>query len=402
MAFGFAPKYTQEFLLNNRSTEYFMVLALEAARELKWNIGYTSQSEFIAYTKLWMDSDGEEVSVKIQEEKVIFQSKSRGTQFGGVGKNKVNIEKLLIKIRKLEVSLSPETMAAKAEELSKMPVSREADLTSKPLLAEDKITNVFSVFIPTQGYFITPIMINLNILVFLLMTITGVNIIDPDSESLLKWGANFRPMTLDGEWWRILTCCFLHIGILHLAMNMYALVSIGLILEPHVGKVKFCVAYLLTGITASMASLWWHDLTISAGASGAIFGMYGVFLSLLTTNLINKTERQELLTSILVFVGYNLFNGLRGGIDNAAHIGGLLGGIIIGYAYLPALKKPVDLKLKWLTVGVLIILILGGSCIVYKSLPKSSPDNIHNDSTSPESLIHEPNRSLSCYTDLKA
>lgn len=191
----------------------------------------------------------------------------------------------------------------------------------------------------------------------------------PDNESLLNWGANFRPMTLEGEWWRLITNFFLHIGVFHLLMNMYALLYIGVLLEPHLGRTRFISAYLLSGITASIASLWWHDLTISAGASGAIFGMYGVFLSMLTTNLIEKRARKTLLTSIAIFVGYNLIYGLNGDIDNAAHIGGLLGGLVIGYAFIPSLKEPEENNLKFVTIGFLSILILVSSFIVYKKLP---------------------------------
>jgi hypothetical protein len=104
-------------------------------------------------------------------------------------------------------------------------------------------------------------------------------------------------------------------------------------------------------------------------ADGAIFGMYGVFLAMLTTNLIEKTARKALLTSIGIFVGYNLIYGLKGGIDNAAHIGGLVGGLVIGYALIPSLKKPEENKLKFGTIGLLSILILVSSFVVYKKLP---------------------------------
>jgi rhomboid protease GluP len=225
-------------------------------------------------------------------------------------------------------------------------------LNQPPQTSRDKIKNVFSVFIPTEGYFFTPIIVNINILVFAAMVISGVHFMLPDNDSLIKWGANFRPVTLDGQWWRLFTSCFLHIGVIHLLMNLYALIYIGLLLEPHLGKTRFVSAYLLAGIGGSVASLYWHDLTISAGASGAIFGMYGVFLAMLTTNLIEKSARKTLLTSIMIFVGYNLLNGLKGGIDNAAHIGGLVTGMIIGYAFYPSLIKPQQLNLKYLTVAL--------------------------------------------------
>ncbi|MVM40287.1 rhomboid family intramembrane serine protease [Spirosoma sp. HMF3257] len=135
-------------------------------------------------------------------------------------------------------------------------------------------------------------------------------------------GANYSPLTLGGQPWRLLSSCFLHIGILHLVFNMYALVQIGPILEPLLGTRQFTIAYLTAGLMGSVVSLWWHDVLLGAGASGAIFGMYGVFLALLTTNWLDATVRRELLKSILTFVGFNLFIGMQSHIDNAAHIGG--------------------------------------------------------------------------------
>ncbi|MBL7901021.1 MAG: rhomboid family intramembrane serine protease [Bacteroidia bacterium] len=286
------------------------------------------------------------------------------------GKNKKNIASFIATFEELKPTLTKEELDAKYQEINEQLVSQEEDvLKLPPATTTEQIKDFFSIFKPKQDFFITPILIDSNILIFILMAISGVNIIQPDNESLLNWGANFRPMTLEGEWWRILTSCFLHIGIFHLLMNMYALLYIGVLLEPLLGTTRFISAYLLTGITSSIASLWWHDFTITAGASGAIFGMYGVFLALLTTNFIEKTARKALLASIAVFVGYNLIYGLKGGIDNAAHIGGLLGGLIIGYALIPSLKKPEENKLKFGTIGLLSILIFISSFVVYKKLP---------------------------------
>jgi rhomboid protease GluP len=286
------------------------------------------------------------------------------------GRNKKNVNRFLSILEELKQSFTTEELDIKYQELKEQLVTPEEDtLKLPPATTTEKINDFFSVFIPKPGYFITPILIDINILIFLLMAISGVNIMLPDNESLLNWGANFRPMTLDGEWWRLITNCFLHIGIFHLLMNMYALLYIGVLLEPHLGRIRFLTVYLLSGITASVASLWWHDLTISAGASGAIFGMYGVFLALLTTNLIEKTARKALLSSIGLFVGYNLIYGLKGGIDNAAHIGGLIGGLIMGYALIPGLKKHDETKLKFGTIGLMTILILVSSFVVYKKLP---------------------------------
>ncbi len=235
----------------------------------------------------------------------------------------------------------------------------------------DKIKDFFSFFNPSQGYFITPIIMYINIIIFIIMVITGVDMMEPDNESLLNWGANFRPLTLDGEWWRLITNCFLHIGIFHLLMNMYALMYIGILLEPLIGKLRFAIAYLLTGFAASLTSLWWNDLTISAGASGAIFGMYGLFLALLLTKLIDKSARKELLTSISIFVVYNLVYGLKGGIDNAAHIGGLISGLIVGFALYSGIKKPEVPRLTYLPIGLMALLVVATT---YYSLAHISND----------------------------
>jgi rhomboid protease GluP len=201
------------------------------------------------------------------------------------------------------------------------------------------------------------------------MVLSGGNLFQPDNDILIKWGANFRPVTLEGEWWRLFTSCFLHIGVFHLLLNMYALLYIGMLLEPRIGSSRFLSAYILTGIAASATSLWWHDLTISAGASGAIFGMYGVFLAMLSTNLIEKSARKALLTSIGIFVFYNLVNGMKGGIDNAAHIGGLVSGLVIGYVFYPSLKKPEATNLKYSLITLLAVFVLTTSFFVYKKLP---------------------------------
>jgi len=211
---------------------------------------------------------------------------------------------------------------------------------------------------------------DINIAIFILMVISGVNIMLPDTGSLIEWGANFKVLTLNGQWWRLFTNCFLHIGIIHLVMNMYALLYIGALLEPILGKTRFITAYLLAGILASLNSLWWHDLGVSAGASGAIFGMYGVFLALLSTDLIEKEARKTLLTSISIFVGFNLLNGLKGGIDNAAHIGGLLSGAVIGYAFIPSLKQYENKNLKFVTVSAITVVVFMILLAVYHFIPK--------------------------------
>ena len=126
---------------------------------------------------------------------------------------------------------------------------------------------------------------------------------------------------------------------MHLVLNMYGLLFVGMFLEPLLGRLKFVFAYLGTALIASLASFLWYDRMISVGASGAIFGMYGTFLALLVVNVFPKRFKQTFLLTTLGYVLINLMMGIRGGIDNAAHLGGLVSGFLVGLALYPGLKK---------------------------------------------------------------
>lgn len=204
---------------------------------------------------------------------------------------------------------------------------------------ETDIKEMFAFFLPKKGFYITPIIMDLNILIFIIMVFSGLGFISFKAADLLAWGANFKPLTTNGEWWRLITNTFLHGGLIHLLANMYGLLFVGIFLEPRLGRTKFAIIYLTTGILASIASLWWHNATVSIGASGAIFGLYGVFVALLLTKVFPKDFSKAFLTSTLIFIGYNLLAGFTGGIDNAAHIGGLISGFIIGLILYPQLKR---------------------------------------------------------------
>lgn len=365
MAFGLSPKHVEDFSVPYLNQKHAYLIAVEAAKSLGWNIGLLSGQGLIAYTNFSMSSWSEEVQIIIEAGNINLKSLCTGSQLADWGKNKENIQHFIAAFNKIQQNFTAEDAEERYAALAQDFVSPEEDIPSKtPLSGKDKIGNFLVIFKPTDGFYITPILLNINLAIFIMMAITGVNIMLPDNESLLLWGANFRPMTLEREWWRLLSSCFIHIGILHLLLNMYALVYIGLILEPYLGKSRFLAAYLLTGIAASVTSLYWNDLTISAGASGAIFGMYGVFLAMLTTNIIEKSARRAMLTSIVVFVGYNLMNGMKEGIDNAAHIGGLVSGLVVGYAYYYSLIRPELNKLKPLSITLLTVLILSVSAVV--------------------------------------
>jgi len=378
MAFGLTPKFKRDLKPDDISTEQFLIVAVETVKSIGWNISQITENGLIAYTKTSFSSWGEEFRITINGETAVLESISTGSQMTDWGKNKTNTDSFAQKFYELKKAIPVEEIQERYDALKPELISKdESELNKSPLSTREKITGFFSIFMPVKGYFITPLLIDLNILLFvLLVAVSGANVLLSDSESLINWGANLRPYTLQGEWWRLITNCFLHIGILHLLMNMYALLYIGVILEPYLGKLRFITAYLLTGIAASVCSLWWHDLTISAGASGAIFGMYGVFLAMLTTNLIEKAARRSLLISIGVFVLYNLANGMKEGIDNAAHIGGLVSGLIIGYGFYPSLKVKTDdyqeYDIKKISLAIISTVILFSCYLIYIAVPRNT------------------------------
>ena len=167
------------------------------------------------------------------------------------------------------------------------------------------------------------------ILVFILMYVLGNG--STDNYTLLVFGANVDTLTKNGDYYRLFTSMFLHIGILHLLCNMYSLYIIGKEVENVFGKVKYLIIYLLSGIAGSILSLAFNHNTICAGASGAIFGLLG---ALLYFGYYYRTYLGATLTrSIIPVIVLNLIIGFTSsGIDNAAHVGGLVGGILIAMA----------------------------------------------------------------------
>jgi len=187
----------------------------------------------------------------------------------------------------------------------------------------------------STGMVVTQVIFGINAAVFLGMILAGVSVTNPTGQQLIPWGANFTALTLGGEWWRLLTCVFVHSGIIHIALNMWCLWNLGALAESLYGHATFAVVYLVCGIGASLTSLWWHTNILSVGASGAVFGIAGALVASFylgefagPSMLVGNTLR-----SVVTFVGYNLlFGAVSGRTDNAAHVGGLVTGLILGAA----------------------------------------------------------------------
>lgn len=193
----------------------------------------------------------------------------------------------------------------------------------------------------TPHTLVTPAIVAVNAVIFVLMVIDSGAILSPSGETLIKWGANFGPLTLDGQWWRLLTCTFVHVGLIHVGLNMWVLWDIGQLVERLAGNVGFALLYVLSGLLGSLASVYWNSQVLSAGASGAVFGAFGGLMGfvLFRHDSIPKHILGRLRASGSSFLFYNLIFGLSiKGIDMAAHVGGLVAGFACGLV----LSQPLD------------------------------------------------------------
>lgn len=203
-----------------------------------------------------------------------------------------------------------------------------------------------SVMAAAPAPIVTYSLIGLNIVVYAAMVMKGVGIMDPSAEALVDWGANFGPLTLKGQWWRLLTCTFIHIGLIHILMNMFVLQGVGGFVEKLFGRLSYLTLYILSGLGGSLLSVWIDPSRISAGASGAVFGVYGGLVGFLVAQrkTVPTANVKALANGAFAFVGYNTLIGMTAqSIDMAAHFGGLGAGLAVGLALaqpLPAAWRP--------------------------------------------------------------
>ncbi len=225
----------------------------------------------------------------------------------------------------------------------------------------------------------TYVLLGVNCGVFLAMTLAGVSPAAPRPDQLLHWGADYGAFVLVlGQWWRLVTAMFVHIGFLHLATNMWCLWNLGLLGEPLLGAPGLIAAYLLTGFAGNLLSVATHpglqangaDGVVGAGASGAIFGLAGVLILLLNSRYLPlpEGERKALRKSVIWFAVLNfvLAFGVDMGhfslrIDNMAHLGGFLAGLLLAFPMVPRIGAPPGLfrtRRNLAVAGAALLLLL--------------------------------------------
>jgi membrane associated rhomboid family serine protease/Flp pilus assembly protein TadD len=232
----------------------------------------------------------------------------------------------------------------------------------QPVMPAPWVAGASSAMMVTQGFF------GINLAVFAGMALSGIAM-DPTPRQLIDWGANYGPLTLGGQEWRLLTSMFLHGGLFHIFFNMWCLWDLGALCESLYGHATFAAVYLISGIGASLASVWWHPAVPSVGASGAIFGIVGALIAsyYLGEFTMPRFAVAGHLRSVLVFAGYALiFGAMSGRTDNAAHIGGLITGLVFGalIARVAPGREPLRRAAMILLVG---LIVFGSGAWLYRS-----------------------------------
>ncbi|MGH9516692.1 MAG: rhomboid family intramembrane serine protease [Terriglobales bacterium] len=218
---------------------------------------------------------------------------------------------------------------------------------------------------------VTSAIIGANALVFLAMVISGVS--EASKQDLVKWGGNTGLQTLMSQPWRMWTSNYVHIGIIHIALNMWCLWSLGILAERIFDRWTYFLIYTFCGIAGSLASLGLHPNRFGAGASGAIFGMAGALITALYLGHLPVPPRalKSTLRSLVVFAAYNLFFGaVVAAIDNSAHIGGLVCGLVLGAVMAKHLTSPLEERSSWRNLVFLVggVVLLGIFFLVRRSV----------------------------------
>ncbi len=217
-----------------------------------------------------------------------------------------------------------------------------------------------------QPFLLTQIIVGINVLVFIAMVLSGVSPMTPTVQQLVTWGANFAPLSLGPQPWRILASNYVHIGAIHIFFNMWCLWNLGRLAERILDRWTYLLVYTASGIAGSLASLWWHPQGIGAGASGAIFGLAGALIAVLYLGKLPfaKDALKPTLKSLISFAAYNLFFGLVPGIDNSAHLGGLAVGLGLGAVLAGSFTQSPEIRARqrnYALVGTVALLLIANS-----------------------------------------
>ncbi|WP_343697387.1 rhomboid family intramembrane serine protease [Flavobacterium sp.] len=324
MAFGFPASYTELIPLNQLSKLEFIQIAIKIFKKNNWSVVTINEDELIVATTN-QNTWNETILFSFDDNTVIIKSKSNGYQIHDLGRNKKNTENFSSQIYEMVKDLPA--------------LNLDRNITIQDLEQENNYTSTFpvsafysffSIFIPVKDYFITPILINLNLLLFIVMCFSGVNFLTPKDQDLIDWGANFGSLTTDNEWWRLFSGCFVHTNIIDLFLSVLALAFIGILLELYIKKSNFIILYILSAISVSLYSLYQNKDVINTGTAGVISSMMGILLVVFLFKNSTKVIRvKSLLISITLLIINILYSYIKD-FSLTEYLAGFIIGILFG------------------------------------------------------------------------
>lgn len=325
MPFSWKTEYEKTVSNNELSNWEIFAIAQKVCTKLEWEYLIVDENNFTASTPPNWTLSEEVISIVISEKGMVFKSQSESIDLYEAGRNKKNIEEtfyplfinILSSLQSDELKQSASLL--KAETLVQLKTGNRVD--------SEKVT--FGI----AGHETTFFLLLLNIAWFVFMYLKGVDIQYPIPDDITKWGGETKELVAAGQWWRLISHLFVHVGIWSLLVNLFGLYFIGVMVESLLGRIKFLIAYMCCGILGTLASLYFSGEGVTAGASGAIAGMYGVFIAFATTNYINKKFNWIWAAGLLLFAAFNIFTKAPLQIDHDANLFGLLAGIILGYLF---------------------------------------------------------------------
>ena len=336
----FKSTFSEQIIeLDGCSSDELMLLAAAAASRLGWEARHVGRQRSEFRVDAVFASWGERVTIsRIEGEEGRLLARSeladRKTLWD-YGKNKENLEKLAATIPLVDRDRkdNPSELVALA-----FSDDEETGGEGKEAGGEDKEAgkgcSFLSLLVSREGYVATPLLLDTNVAWFVGMLVWGVCHLEPWTVAAIKWGANYAPLTLTGDWWRAAASNFVHHGFFHLLLNMVALPLIGIFVETAFGGRKVVAGYVLTGLFSALAYLAVHPTGLGAGASGPIYGLCGMFLAWLVCNReLDWTDRTMFSLGMVAVLFFGLLQGLNDAhVSTAAHLGGLASGLLLGLA----------------------------------------------------------------------
>lgn len=323
---------TIKFKLTEESPAHFIALANRTIEDLGWKVlGYSEKSlaasighsEYqSAYSNLRIVIQSNEVTLTCHNDLVIIAEESRNSSY---------LTRFLSHYEYTKQRTSERELWKMANKIHETNIP----LPTLNFYKIDSFKGFLRIFIPSRLFFVTTIILDINIVVYVALLASSFFLKNDDQQMLITMGANFKPLVLEGEWWRFFSAIFIHDTFSHILMNTLMLFYIGSILEPITGHLRFAINYIITGFFANLMSFYLTDYTLTIGASGAIFGLLGVFLGMITSIKMHSEMYKHIIANVVAITLATPVNGLfKGSVNHVAHFSGLICGAVLTIIHL--------------------------------------------------------------------